>query len=137
MFPQLFQNSTVPVLQQVIGFAQTRHEVLVGNIANINTPGYRTRDLSVEGFHEKLTAAIAERDHQNQPISEDLSASQAGDPIRQVSESLNDILYHDDTNVSIEKQVAEISKNQFMHNLAISLMSSQFSLLEAAISERV
>jgi flagellar basal-body rod protein FlgB len=57
--------------------------------------------------------------------------------MRYVRDSLKSILYHDDSNVGMEQQVLEISKNHFMHNLAISIMSSQFRMLESAISERV
>ena len=39
-----------PVLEQVVNFAQARHGVLAGNIANLDTPGYRVRDLSPEKF---------------------------------------------------------------------------------------
>jgi flagellar basal body rod protein FlgB len=38
--------------------------------------------------------------------------------------------------VSIERQVAEITKNQTEHNLALAVMNSQFRLLQVAISER-
>jgi flagellar basal-body rod protein FlgB len=64
-------------------------------------------------------------------------ADDASDPIRQVSASLENILYHDDTNIDLEKQVAEISKNQLLHNFALTVMTQQFRLLESAISERV
>jgi flagellar basal body rod protein FlgB len=37
----------------------------------------------------------------------------------------------------MEKQVNEMMKNQQQHNLAIGIMSAQFRLLRAAITERV
>jgi flagellar basal-body rod protein FlgB len=37
----------------------------------------------------------------------------------------------------MEQQVNEIIKNQQQHNLAISIMSAQFRMLRAAITERV
>jgi flagellar basal body rod protein FlgB len=37
----------------------------------------------------------------------------------------------------MEQQIAELSKNQMQHNLAVNLLASQFRLLQAAISERV
>ena len=62
MFASLFQSSTLPVLEQVVGFTQARHGVLAGNIANLDTPGYLTRDLSPEKFQEKLKDALKTRD---------------------------------------------------------------------------
>ena len=54
----LFNQTTIPVLEQVVNFSQARHTVLAGNIANLDTPGYKTRDLSPEGFHARLHEAM-------------------------------------------------------------------------------
>lgn len=136
MLPSIFQSSTIPVLEQVVNFAQARHSILAGNIANMDTPGYKVRDLSVENFQDRLKEAIQTRDQQalNSPGTRKLSE---GDPLREVKDSMKSILYHDQSNVGIEEQVLEVSNNQFMHNMAISIMTSQFQLLETAISERV
>jgi len=133
-------NSTnIPVLEQVLNFAQARHGVLAGNIANMDTPGYRTRDLSVPLFQEKLAEAIEARDRRSEPVSPGVTAAMQdpGDPMREVRESMKSILYHDDSDVGLEQQITEISKNQATHNMAIAIMQSQFRLLEAAISERL
>jgi len=135
MLSGLFQSTTIPVLEQVVNFAQQRHEILATNLANIDTPGYRVRDLSVEGFQKHLSKAIEGRDRQLHSQSPNYSTAASRD-LSQVRESLKDILYHDDSNVSIERQVAEITKNQTQHNLALTVLNSQFRLLQAAISER-
>ncbi len=61
MYEGLFQSTTVPILEQVVSFSQARHTVLAGNIANMDTPGYRVRDLSVEDFQSRLREAIETR----------------------------------------------------------------------------
>jgi flagellar basal-body rod protein FlgB len=132
----MFAATTIPVLEQVARFTEARHQVLAGNVANLDTPGYRVRDLSVETFQERLREALEVRDASHEPMS--LGTGEGPDEaMRRVNESLTSILYHDDSNVGMEQQVLEISKNQFMHNVAISIMSSQFRLLQAAIAERV
>ena len=133
----ILNSSTIPVLEQVINFAQNRHEVLVGNVANMDMPGYQVRDLSVETFQQRLKDAMAASQQRHEPMSPGMMASRPGDSLRNVSDSMPSILYHDGSDVGIEQQVLQISKNQFMHNLAISLMTSQFQMLQTAISERV
>ena len=137
MLSGLFSSTNIPVLGEVLNFAQARHGVLAGNIANVNTPGYRTRDLSQTAFQESLKEAIQTARTGGRPLSPGLARSQEGDPMRSVRASLENILYHDDTNLDLEKQVAEISKNQLLHNFALTVMTDQFALLESAISERV
>jgi len=134
MLTNLFDSTTVGVLEQVVNFSQARHGVLAGNIANLDTPGYKTRDLSPEKFQENLKQAIDAR-HQPYSAGAMKRTGQMYD-FNDVRESLTDILHHDGSDVSLEKQIAEISKNQAQHNMAIGIMSTQFRLLESAISER-
>lgn len=137
MLPNLFDSTTIPVLGEVLNFAQARHTVLAGNIANVNTPGYRLRDLSQTAFQRQLTEAIALSRRQGEPVSPGLAGSGPGGPLRQVGASLQNLLYHDDTNLDLEKQVAEMSKNQLLHNFALTVITDQFQLLQTTISERV
>lgn len=136
MIDRLFNNSSIPVLQEVASFTQARHGVLVGNVANVHVPGYRTRDLSVPSFHEALKQQI-----QAEELGDVSSPGHPTPPreqaLQQVKDSMNNIVYHDGTNLDIEQLVVETSKNQFMHNLAVSLLTNQFELLQTTISERV
>lgn len=140
MTPNLFHSSTLPVLEQVVNFAQTRHGVLAGNIANLDTPGYKTRDLSPELFQENLKQAIDQSHRIASPGSSEAASGAFGgtnyDAFAKVQDSLKSILRHDEVDVSLEHQIAEISKNHAQHNLAVNLMNAQFRLLKAAISER-
>src|SRR5205814_8023256 len=137
MLSGLFNSTTIPALGEVLNFAQARHTVLAGNIANVNTPGYRLRDLSQSEFQQRLKEAIAATQRSAEPLSPGLAYSEPGDPMRQVRSSLENIVYHDDTNIDLEKQVAEMTKKHLLHNFALTVMTDQFQLLQTAISERV
>lgn len=137
MSGSIFNASTIPVLEQVLNFSQSRHNLLAGNIANLDTPGYKVRDLNLNQFQSKLREAIEEKNKPNEPLSPGLVATRDSDPMRSVKESIPGILFHDESNVGIEQQVMEMTKNQIMHNMAISLMEQQMRLLQTAISERV
>ncbi len=153
MLPAIFSGSSIPVLEQVASFTEARHSVLAGNLANFDTPGYHSRDLSTDGFEARLRSAIAARDSQGSGLGSELAASLgmpssqfgggamafamgAPNSLQHVNDNLNDLLHHDDSNVSLEKQVSEITKNQLRHNLALTIMTAQFRLLESAINER-
>jgi flagellar basal-body rod protein FlgB len=137
MIPDLFQNTTVPILQEVMSFTQARHNVLAGNIANVDTPNYRVRDLSVENFQERLREAIAARHVERESLGQGGSFSEPDVAMQDVRDTLKSITFLDNSDVGIEQQVTEIAKNQIMHNLAVTILSSQFRLLQTAISERV
>jgi len=137
MLPNLFDSTTIPVLGEVLNFAQARHTVLAGNVANVNTPGYRLRDLSPTAFQQQLKEAIALSKQTAEPVSPGMGGMEPGGPLRQVRASLQNLLYHDDTNIDLEKQVAEMSKNHLLHNFALTVITDQFQLLQTTISERV
>ncbi len=134
MTAHLFDNTTIPVLEQVVNFTQARHGVLAGNLANLDTPGYRVRDLSPERFQETLREALEDSPPASPPIP---SSSSRYEALKHVEDSTRSILYHDNSDVSLEHQIANISKNHATHNMALSVMVSQFRLLQAAISEQV
>lgn len=138
MLPNVFGSTNIPVLQEVLQFSQARHGVLVGNLANVNTPGYRTRDLSLSNFQARLKEAIEASERSGRANqSPGVLTTDPQDPMRDVRDTMTNLLYHDDTNIDLEKQVAEITKNQYMHNLALTVITNQIQLLESAISERV
>ncbi len=133
----MLNNSTLSALEQTVLFSHQRHQLLAGNLANIDTPDYKTRDLSVTEFHTQLKAAIesspGDRAHYVPGRGmEPISKQQALEQVRDVSKQ---ILYHDGSDVSLEQQVTQIAKNQNMHNTAIALMRSQFQTLQVAIRE--
>ena len=136
MQSSMIDASTIPLLEQVVSFSEARHAVLAGNIANMDTPGYRSRDLSVETFRERLKELIEAQENPAASQSPGLIIDEPDAAMQRVRDSMKTILFHDDSDVGLEQQVTELSKNQFMHNLAITIMSSQFRLIESAISER-
>jgi len=148
MLSPIFQSSTLPVLEQVVNFTEARHGVLAGNIANLDTPGYKTRDLSPAQFQEKLKAAIEVRNQPVVPYDSRSFGLTSTDSVQKheavqaaafdsVKDSMKSVLRHDGDDVSMEQEINAIVKNQQQHNLAINIMSAQFRLLRAAITERV
>jgi flagellar basal-body rod protein FlgB len=129
----ILQSSVIPVLEQAVNFGQARHNVLAGNIANVDTPGYRARDLSTVVFQDRLKEAIETR---NSPTSAGTDPLADDGPELRMSDAFQTILRHDDGKVSLEQQVAELTKNQMQYNMALSVLTQQFRLLQAAISEK-
>jgi flagellar basal-body rod protein FlgB len=136
MLNSLFQSTTIPAMEQVVNFSEARHNVLAGNIANMDTPGYKARDLSVEGFQSRLKQAIESQRDGTSSVSPGDPNYSPGTNIAEVSKDSRNILYHDEHNVGMEFQVTEMVKNQLQHNTALTIMNSQFRLLQAVISER-
>ncbi len=167
MLEALLQQTTIPILEKVTAFGQRRHQVLVGNIANIDTNDYKMRDLPVQDFERALKMAIQARrenissEPQAGPASfspDNLMAtlqqslgqvSGAGGQMNKLADYFSENLqvardaeftnvkFHDGGNRSIEEESMEMVKNASMQSFAIQVMISQMRTLESVISERV
>ena len=136
MWDSWLSNSTLPALEQTAAFAQKRHLLLAGNIANLDVPGYRTRDLALDDFQQALHDAVT-RPADSAASYATNATSLVPDSMERARDVSNQILYHDGSDVSLEEQVTQISKNQTMHDMSIALMRSQLQTLQVAIRESV
>ncbi len=125
-------ESTIPALEQSVAFAQRRHMLLAGNIANKDVPNYKTRDLSVDDFQQALQESISAA---KSPSSQSPGHTSRVDPSEKVRDVRNQVMYLDGSDVSFEHQVTQISKNAMFHDTAIALMRSQFQTIRSAITE--
>ena len=64
----IFSRGGGAVAGKVAAFAEARNAVLADNIANIDTAGYKTKDLSVAEFQQTLAAAIDESRQTSGPL---------------------------------------------------------------------
>ncbi|GAA4456646.1 hypothetical protein [Novipirellula rosea] len=130
----IFKSTTIPALEQSLTFSERRHELLAGNIANLDTPGYRSRDLDESEFQNALAESI--HDSRRTRPTDSIGAVTRDDIYAGPRAASEQVVFHDGSDVSLEGQITEIAKNQHLHGLAITTMRSQFSLLRAAITER-
>lgn len=140
MLNGLLNSTNVPLLEQLTAFGERRQEVLAGNVTNIDTPGYRRRDLPVEEFQEALTNAIENRrqtttsryaaptEDPNALFGKGLHVARTADP--------SNALFQDGAERSVEADMLTMSKNLMMQNFAVELMTSQLNLLGSVIREQ-
>jgi flagellar basal-body rod protein FlgB len=126
---RLMNQGSTPVLEQFAQFTELRQNVLGEDIANISTPDYVQKDLSLDKFQELMRKKIAQADSAG-PGSVDFS-----DVGVDVQDSTSGILFHDGNNRSMEELMSDQAKNALMHNLAVELLRAQYSELETAIKE--
>ena len=129
MIDGLMNRGNGALLEQVINFASQRHKLILDNIANADTPGYRQKDLSVERFSSMLRERVEQRRQTGVADFEELDSS--------VENPTRGILFHDRNNRSMEHLATDLAKNAMMHNLAIELLRKQFLQMEMALKERV
>jgi flagellar basal-body rod protein FlgB len=116
MLNRLFGGGSLPTLEAMLTFASRRQRVIATNIANVDTVGYRARDLSAPDFRKALTEAFRPREG---------LATDAG------------TLKPNGNNVDLEIEMARMVRNSALHSTAASLLANQFTLLREAVSGHV
>lgn len=153
MLQPLLSQSPIDLLKQVARFSERRQEVLAGNIANIDTPGYRMRDLPVQEFQAALKRALEPTRMpggtqpspgvpwtMERPISPGDVTLPNGDLFPEslfqarTAETQPGITFQDANNRSVEHQFLEMTKNSMLQNFALQVMTSQYGQLQAAIT---
>jgi flagellar basal-body rod protein FlgB len=132
MFIERMMNQTnAPLVERVLDFASARHRLIAENMANIDTPGYRQKDLSTAKFFSMLRDRAAVRAQAApgtvgfEDVPSDVENPAAG------------ILFHDGNNRSMEQLASEQAKNGLLYTMAIEILRKQYSQMEMALKERV
>jgi flagellar basal-body rod protein FlgB len=128
---RLLNQGNAPLLEQTVRFTAARHRLLSENIANLSTPGYRQKDLSVARFQAALRQKMEER--RTAPPG----AVRFDDVELPTERPAANILFHDRNNRSAEKLMSDLARNAMMHNLAVELLRKQYQSIESALKERV
>ena len=90
-----------------------RQEVVASNIANADTPGYKTRDVEMPGDFSSVFAQLT-------PV-----ATETGGLATR----------NDGNNVSIDRESRLLAENDIRFNLTTQLVRSRFKELRSAIEE--
>ncbi len=144
MIQAMFDSGALPTLERLAQFTSRRHQLLAHNVANLNTPYFKARDVDPKTFQATLRQAIDRRRATTNPTSGPLALRDSREIVFRLNtvelrpQQLNDgILYHDQNNRDLERMMQKLAENTLAHNTAIDLLSNQFGLLQMAIRERV
>jgi flagellar basal-body rod protein FlgB len=107
------------LLEQLMTIAANKQKVIANNIANVNTPGFRRKELK---FEEEFLKAVEEND---------LEA------VRQVE---GKVVYSDDptlqnagNNVDIDKEMGLMNRNSLAYSLYTQLYAKKLEMLQLAM----
>jgi len=108
----------IQFLERFLNVTSDRQSLVVNNMANIDTPGYRTRDVN---FRAELDRAVGSPQETN-------SAS--------VAHKVSGLLQRPDGNdVSMEREGLLLAETQMQFRIGIQFIRSEFHRLVQAISE--
>jgi flagellar basal-body rod protein FlgB len=141
-FADVVNCGTIPAMEKMLAFTQARHRMLTENVANADTPGYKTRHLDPRAFQRSLREALdTQRETRSSSFeigpTEQFRQDESGRlSVTPAIEPAENILFHDKTN-GIERQMAMLAENAMMHQVMTELLQNRFNVLLEAIRGRV
>lgn len=110
-------TSVLSQLESYLSLTNQRATVIASNMANVDTPGYRTKDVS---FQHELSKAMA--------------APEDSDPNVAVHDVKGLLERPDGNNVDIDRESVLLSESQLQYQIGTQLLKSRFHQLLSAIN---
>ncbi len=122
-----FVSNSALMLQRSMDYLWTKQSCILDNIANAETPGYKTKYAT---FEESLQKAIQSATHAggtNQDVRSAIEGTAVS--VQQAQESTR----LDENGVNVTEQMVELARNGYQMQYVMDAISSDFSLLRTAI----
>jgi flagellar basal-body rod protein FlgB len=110
-------TTRIDLLEHFLDLTSSRHGLIAGNISNIDTPGYRTRDMDFKAEVMKLVK----------------SPEQTPGPV--VREVRNLMERPDGNNVSLDREGLLLAQTQLQYRMGIQLVKEEIHRIEMAIND--
>ena len=114
----IIDDPTITALTRFLDVNVYRSELVMSNMANIDTPGYRTQDVN---FSQEMERASGNLEY--------ASFSPVARPVRGLMER------PDGNNVSLERESLLLADTQLHFNAGVQLLRDKFKMLLSAIKE--
>src|SRR5690625_3687464 len=122
-------GQAISSLEQGLNYSATKGKVISQNIANVDTPNYKAKNVSFKDFLanaqvNELTAYKTERKHIDFP-KRNIHPG--------VFEYSNFRYRHDGNGVDMDKEQADLAENQIYYNALVDRISGKFNTLQNVI----
>ncbi len=131
MIGGIFNNTKL--LEKSLSASWARNEVIADNIANVDTPDYKRKDVS---FEDSLRSAMEGNlqgitmDKRHIPIN---SSNIDDVPVEVTENYSNTSMRLDGNNVDIDAEMAAMAKNTIQYNSLVQSLNASFRRLQTVI----
>lgn len=119
-------DHTIDLMEDRLNLTSLNQKLISGNLANINTPGYRARELSFEqtlrqSLEEQVLQMVRSNDTHIAP-SEPLPAMKSPEVVESGP-------------VDLDTEMVKLAKNSVEYQYMVAMLNKKFAMLKTAIGE--
>jgi flagellar basal-body rod protein FlgB len=120
-------GKTIDMLSKMLDYRSKRHQLLTSNIANLDTPGYRSSDLE---FNKNLERAI--RSSGTLPLTTDHPVHMTG---RTGGKDSSYTVRREEGQAGLDKEMARLAENQLQYNMTVEMLARKFRGIGNVVKE--
>ncbi|MFZ0954925.1 MAG: flagellar basal body rod protein FlgB [Candidatus Sulfotelmatobacter sp.] len=124
----MIDTPTTEALSRFLDVNVARSKLIMANMANVDTPGYQTRDLDFHAEMNRAEMSDAETSEGQPGQLEYAAFAPVARPVRGLVER------PDGNNVSVEREGLLLAETQMKFNLGVQLLKDQFHIISQAIN---
>lgn len=125
-------SKTFQALERTIGLSQKRHAVVSSNISNIDTPGYRAKDIDFKAALNRVLESGKELDlARTNPGHIDFEQSGAGG-VEAVEEKGE---WNGYNWLNIDREMTKLTQNNLIYRTSVETLLRKMAILREVIKE--
>ncbi|MGC9967012.1 MAG: flagellar basal body rod protein FlgB [Syntrophobacteraceae bacterium] len=126
MSDRIVFDRTLQMIEDRLSLSSTNQKLISSNLANINTPGYRAKELSFENtlrqsLEEQVLQMVRSNSNHMAP-DEPLQAMRSPEVVETGP-------------VDLDTQMVALSKNSIEYQHMVGILNKKFTMLKSAITE--
>jgi len=132
-------NRTIDLMGKSLGFRLARHNLTTSNLANLDTPGYRVRDLKFENTLQRMlkssdqTLPVSQTHQNHMPVKNAEQVYASAERTLVYSEYGQDDKGKDI--LDIDQEMTKLAKNHLLYNTTVQMLAKELENLKYAITE--
>ncbi len=129
------EDQTMEAMANYLTRLSKRQQIVASNIANIDTPGYRTKDISFHATMEQLLAPSVVPLRTTRPEHNALAELRFSPAEPEAFEVQGLQLRPDKSNVDMDREMLKLSETSFGFSMMIQLLRGKFRTISTSINE--
>ncbi|PMP68189.1 MAG: flagellar basal body rod protein FlgB [Thermodesulfobacterium geofontis] len=121
---------TFNLVKTALKLRSYKHSLLASNIANVDTPGYRRKDIS---FEKVIQSYLSERGGLKTTHPQHLKGFRKS--LKELIKTYEEESLGTPNNVNLEEELVQLTENQMLYEATLQALSKELERLREAITE--
>lgn len=123
-------DGTINTLTQSLDYAATKNRTIANNVANVDTPAYKSKDVAFKNvLNDQMSTSFETKRTHSKHITFNSNEAKAFHVFSKNNTQYN----HNGNNVDIDKEMSELAENQIYYQAVVDRLNGKFSNIQTVL----